>query len=322
MSHHGIFITGCPRSGTTLLQSILASHSQLYTAPETSFFSRIIPRLGINFSRPDAIVGDCEVDITRKDFEMMTGVDLPVEFSNEASGRTMREVFERLLACFNDAGKPMWVEKTTLHARHLPLIATYYPEMKVVNVIRDPVACVGSMARIRPTGLRDFRIRYLASLADFSRIWNDCVSMAMDYPDRDRIMHVRYEHLVESPTDTVQEICSFLGIRYEPGMLESFHESAQEIFSGEACPWQRQNLNKGISRDSLYAWRERLGAAKTWLIQRYTLRRAMELGYFAEDLGSNRLTLVLAWLQDQLLRLVAASRVELIFRKLLTGAGL
>ena len=319
MSHHGIFITGCPRSGTTLLQSILASHSLIYTAPETSFFSRIIPRLGVEFSRPEASVGSREIGIIRNDFHMMTGIELPADFAKDRDNLDIRSVFELLMASFNRDGKPMWVEKTTLHARNLPLIATFYPEMKVINVIRDPVACVGSMSHIRPTGFSDLRIRYLASLADFSRIWNDCVSMAMDFHGRDQILHVRYEDLVEKPVVTVEHICRFLGIEYESGMLESFHLSAKDIFSGEACPWQQKNLRSGVARDSLYSWRERLGASKSWLIQRYTLRRAMELGYFEEGLESNRFALLLAIIRDQLIRMIAASRIELIFRKLLTG---
>jgi hypothetical protein len=137
----------------------------------------------------------------------------------------------------------------------------------------------------------------------------------MEFPCKDQVMHVRYEGLVENPEETVREICGFLKVQFEPDMLESFHHAAKDIFSEAGCPWQKNNLSRGVSSASVYKWRNRLGPAKTWLIQRYTLRLATSLGYYQENMTSSRLLLLLAYVKDQIVRLISASRVEILVRK-------
>ena len=318
MNNRGIFIVGCPRSGTTLLQSILASHSMVFTAPETSFFSRIIPRLGIEYNDPDARVDSRCLKMVAADFRKMTGIVLPDSFMEEDTDTDIRSLFETLLRTFNTCDKPLWVEKTTLHARHLLAITRFYPEARIINLIRDPVACVASMSVIRPTSLSDFRIRYISSLHGFSALWDECVGTVLEYPRQDQVLHLHYETLVQRPQEMVTTICTFLGINYEEGMLETFHRSAVGIFSDTTCPWQKGNLVPGIRRESLYKWRSKLGPAKTWLIQRYVRRHAMMLGYFDENARSNTFSMILVFAADQIKRLLATIRIEVLIRRMLS----
>jgi len=322
MKNSGIFIVGCPRSGTTLLQSMLASHSELFSAPETSFFSRIIPRLGVEYGNPAAMIDRHCLETVAADFREMTGFELPAAFMEQDPGTDIRSLFENLLAVFNNDNKPCWVEKTTLHARHLLAIRRFYPEARIINLVRDPVSCVGSMSVIKPTSYADLRIRYISSLHDFATLWDACVGAALEFPHQEQILHIRYETLVEEPHESVASICKFLGIGYEEQMLESFHRSAAGIVSDTSCPWQKGNLAPGVSRESLYKWRHRLGPAKTWLIQKYVCRHAMMLGYFEEHGRGNAISLIIIYAADQIMRLLAASRIELPIRRLFSRVKL
>lgn len=319
MNNRGIFIVGCPRSGTTLLQSILASHSSIFSAPETSFFSRIIPRLGIEYGEPTAGIDRRCLELVAADFREMTGIELPPTFLEQDGAADVKTLFENLLGCFNTDNKPLWVEKTTLHARHLLAITRFYPEARIINLIRDPVACVGSMSAIRPTSPADLRIRYISSLHHFAGLWDSCVGAVLEFPYQERVLHLRYESLVERPAETVAAVCGFLGVGYEEGMLSSFHRTAAGIMSDDSCPWQKDNLAPGVSRESLYRWRRKLGPAKTWLIQRYVRRHAMMLGYFEDKARGSAISLPLVYLADQFMRLVTASRIELLIRRLFRG---
>ena len=319
MNHRGIFIVGCPRSGTTLLQTMLASHGALYSAPETSFFSRIIPRLGVEYSDPGARIDRRCVETVAADLREMTGIELPAGFMEQDPDTDIRTLFEHLMESFRVDGKSRWVEKTTLHARHLLAITRFYPEARIINLIRDPVACVGSMSAIRPTSPGDFRIRYLGSMHDFATLWDTCVGAVLEFPYQEQVLHLHYEALVERPRETLGAVCSFLDIAYEEKMLESFHDSAAGILSDTSCPWQKGNLVPGVSRESLYKWRRALGPAKTWLIQRYVRRHAMLLGYYEDKRRSNAFSLILVFAADQLMRLLAASRIELAIRRLFSG---
>ena len=318
MNNRGIFIIGCPRSGTTLLQSILASHSKIFTAPETSFFSRIIPRLGIEFSDPYAKIDSCCLETVATDFREMTGIELPACFMEQDTDTDIRSLFENLLGSFNTGNKPLWVEKTTHHARNLLAIKRFYPEARIINLIRDPVACVGSMSVIRPTSISDFRIRRISSLHNFAALWDECVGAVLEYPHQDQVLHLRYETLVVRPHETVATLCMFLGINYEEEMLESFHRSAAGIFSDTSCPWQKGNLAQGVNRESLHKWRRKLGSSKTWLIQKYVRRHAMMLGYFEENVCSNALSMILVFTADQFMRLLAVLRIEVLIRRMLS----
>ena len=318
MINTGIFITGCPRSGTTLLQSILSSHSTIFTAPETSFFSRIIPRLGVEYSEPDTLVDQHCLDIITESFREMTGIELPPVFTHADGETSIKSVFENLLAVYNPGGKTLWVEKTTLHARNLMAIRRFYPEASIINLIRDPVACVGSMSRIKPTSISDFRISYVSSLYAYASLWNDCVSLAMAYPCQHQVLHVHYESLVGDPDTAVNTICNFLDITYEEAMLESFHRSAAGIFSESSCPWQRRNLSPGISKEPVYKWRNRLSLAKIWLIQKYTCKYAMMLGYYEKKNNTSKINLLFALIKDQVRMLISASGIEMVLRRLIS----
>jgi hypothetical protein len=288
----------------------------LHSAPETSFFSRIIPRLGVDFGDPEMQVDEKCAGLARDDFQLMTGMDLPDDFVAVTSGTNARDLFERMLGCFNRDAKPMWVEKTTLHARHLMAIRRFYPEMKVINVIRDPVACVGSMSAIKPTSFDDLRIGYLSSLYGFSRLWNECIAAAFAFPYQDQVLHIRYESLVGDPEKTMRSVCGFLGIGYEQHMLETFHDSARDVLSSSSCPWQSGNLSAGIREEPVNRWRRRLGPAKIWLVQKYTLAWSQQLGYYEEIMKGSRIVFLLLLVSDQFVRLLSATRIEISFRKL------
>lgn len=274
--HTGVFIIGSPRSGTTLLQSIVASHSEYFSPPETSFFFRVIPLLGVRYSDPDCPVDEDAIAIIRQDFETMTGI----EGFELRAGLTAREVFESLVNAFNDGSKPKWVEKTTNHAQTMLAIARYYPEAKFLHIIRDPIDSVASMVSIRPNSLGDFRLSYFPSIRGHAKLWNGCISSAFAYPRQENVLHLFYEDLIRKPEATIDGVCGFLGIGFEAGMMDLFHRSADALFSKQSCPWQNNNLVPGFHGDSVHKWRGKIPMQDVWLIQKYTEYWARYLGYY------------------------------------------
>lgn len=316
MSHPGFFIVGAPRSGTTLLQAILASHPQLYSAPETSFFNRTIPELGSAFRNPEAMLIPDQVSRIEDDFRYMTGIELSLS-SEVRSGAPVRDVFEAMLQSFNNEGKDFWVEKTTNHARAMMLIRRFYPAAKFIHLIRDPVDSVGSMIRIRPTGLLDFRIRYVSPITGFARVWQKCVNGALQYPDQDNVHHLFYEDLVADPAMNVRAVCDFLGVDFSETMLSGFERETDNLLSIDRCPWQQENTRSGFHTETAGKARRELAAGDVWLIQRVVKELASTLGYYDVSLRAPFLGRIRTLSFEFLRYCVYVSSLELPLRRLL-----
>lgn len=315
MSTQGLFIVGAPRSGTTLLQTILARHADLYSAPETSFFNRIVPALGVAYRDPNARLTSVQLEFIEDDFRYMTGLEIPLE-ERLGDGTTVRDAFEAMLESFNDDGKPQWIEKTTNHARAMMLIHAFYPDAKFIHLIRDPVDSVGSMIRIRPTDVMDFRIRYVSPITGFARVWQKCVNGAFQYPYQDNVRHVFYESLLANPAAEVEAICGFLGVAFSEDMLSGFEREADKLLSVERCPWQRGNLEPGFKQQNVGKARRELSSGDVWLIQRAVKELATTCGYYVTS-ASGSLPSRVSSLALELLRYgVYVSSLELPLRRL------
>lgn len=311
---NGVFIVGSPRSGTTLLQSIVASHSEYFSPPETSFFDRIIPRMGVRFSDPACKLDSESAKIILHDFELMTGKDSGIDLDVQHD-ITVKDAFESLLSNFNPENKPKWVEKTTNHAACMLAIRRFYPHAKFIHVIRDPVDSVASMAHLKPTAISDYRISYFTSYLGAARLWKKCVSLALLYPDQENVQHIFFEDLVRNPETVVKSLCKFLQLPYEDSMLNSFHHTASTLFSIQSCPWQKQNLSSGFNENSVHKWRNQLSQYDLWLIQMYVRKWAHYLGYFDECRASSRLMKAFILLKDLGKVFMMATRVEMVIRK-------
>src|SRR5262249_28338226 len=108
-----VFVVGCPRSGTTLVQCILSASSHAFSLPETHFFSEVAPDL---LGRPDLSALDEfieQVEAHRPDTD---------------TARTLRAV-----------------EKTPRHVLHLDTIDACFPDALFINVVRDPIDVASSL---------------------------------------------------------------------------------------------------------------------------------------------------------------------------------
>lgn len=316
----GVFIVGSPRSGTTLLQSILASHSEYFSAPETSFFSRIIPSLGIAYSNPTHSITKCDARAIEADFKLMTGIDIEIA-SSLSSEQQIRRTFEKVLQCFNANEKKNWIEKTTLHAISMLAIRRFYANAKFIHIIRDPVDAVSSMVNMRPTSVSDSRIGYISSYRAQANLWKLCVLSALQYPDQENVIHIFYEDLVLHPDTELKRICDFLNVSVEPGMLESFHQTAQNLLSEEHCPWQKQNLRPGIAPDAVHKWRRKTSQYNIWLIQLYTKSLSKYLGYYEDTKTNSKALKLIFYVTDQIRWTVVLSGIESKIRKVLGAFG-
>ena len=207
-----IFIIGAPRSGTTLLQRMLGSHSQIYTHPEPHLLT------------PLAYLGYYDT-VERAPFDHVNAAQAFKEFAQELP-RGEADYLDALRAYANTlygrvlapSGRAYFLDKTPAYALVLPFIARLYPQAHYLVITRHPLAIRHSVAHSFFAG--DYQAadvanpilrRYVPAIADFLR------RPTAAAPAR---VHVRYEDLVAEPAVQMRRLLGHIGLPFEAQTLE------------------------------------------------------------------------------------------------------
>lgn len=225
-----LFLVGCPRSGTTLLQSLLAAHSQVVSFPESKFFQYLVPeyepkryRIGLASRRLRPMLERFFQEIGYPEMERrLPRVPLFM-------GQYTR-LFIKLLNDITQAqGKGLWLEKTPEHLHYLDYIEKFVPSARIIHIVRngaDVVASVYEMTQKYPDSWWGKTYTDLDCCIDQ---WMQKLEISRRYLAKPNHSLVRYERLVENPRQVLQELCQFLEIEFEESMLHKYGGVAQGL---------------------------------------------------------------------------------------------
>ena len=222
-----VFVVGLPRSGSTLVEQILASHSQIEGTMEL----------------PDMIA------VAR---EALTTADDKV-YPN-ALAKLAREDFlalgERYIArthVYRRRSTPFFIDKMPDNFIHTGLIHLILPNARIVDVRRHPLAC----------GLSVFRQNFAAGqtfsygLADIGHYYADYVRLMahMDSVLPGRVHRVAYEQLVADPEGVTRRLLDHIGVPFEPTCLR-FYDNPRAVRTASA-----EQVRRPIFADGLDSWK-------------------------------------------------------------------
>ncbi len=252
-----IFVVGVARSGTTLLSSMLSSHSRLDCGPESRFFAR--------YRHLDA-------DARRRILEPATwprpAVDFIASLRNqghpitELFGLTLQEIgtflgdrqpsttamLESLTELHAQrAGAARWVEKTPRHLLMTDTLRAGWPDAYIVRIVRDPRDVALSLARM--PFAKDSVVGNLVRVDEDDRISRERLEQDP------RAMTLRYEDLVTEPVKELRRVCEFIGEVYEPAMLDS-RESGTDVAAEHE--WWKESVAGPVNTSSVGRWREEM----------------------------------------------------------------
>ena len=224
-----VFLVGCARSGTTLLQSLLATQPAIASFPESRFFLETVQtasdrqrvRWGI---RPAAIQRQLQT------FAEQIGYDqqhwrLP-RYSPWLKDYVV--AFVRLLDTATLAQrKTIWLEKTPGHIRYVDLIEYYIPDAKFIHIVRNGADVVASLYAV----VNDYPTRWRERLTIEQCIdrWRYAVQLTMRYLAKPNHFLVRYESLVTNPPAIIQQICRFINTPFQPDLLQAYAQQADAL---------------------------------------------------------------------------------------------
>jgi omega-hydroxy-beta-dihydromenaquinone-9 sulfotransferase len=299
-----IFVVGNSRSGTTLMARILGRHPAVFTLEELHFFEELwSPNYDYtNFNRKDALqLASRLLNIQRNGYLTQKN---PPEFLQEAEkiiGNLPEELSPPLI--FSDVlnyethlhHKTIPCEHTPRNVLYIGEILNFYPQARIIKIIRDPRDVLLSQKRRwkRPflsqkipkkQGIR-YWVNYHA--ITISKLWNANVRTADRFEGDPRVYSLRFEDLIREPESTVEKICSFLGISYDDQMLE-----VPRIGSSSERDQPEQT---GISQDRVERWRQGgLTATEIFICQKINQDLMEKHGYKLETIVPNPLLLILS----------------------------
>jgi len=297
-----IFVVGVSRSGTTLMRNVLNSHSRIAIAPENHYLGHLLPGAGYRrlFRQDgdladDAAIGRIVARIYSEAFQRDDRIrpvspywrwvkrHVPPEELEArllAAPRTEQGQFDAFLRAFADArGATVIGEKTPAHVAFADTLMDWYPGARVVHMIRDPRGVYVSELRRRLETPTAIPYRWLNRLPLVFRAfvllqttwaWAGAVRwhrrLRRRYPGSYRL--VRFRDLVQQPEVTIRELCAFLGVGFEPAMLE------QEVTSRGVTLG-----TSGFDATAADRWRDSISTREAAWIGRLLGRRLDEMGY-------------------------------------------
>lgn len=243
-----IVIGGCGRSGTTLLRTILSRHQEIACGEESTVFLRRI-------SSPEHI-------------GWRYGID-PDEISEMMRrSRSQAEFIVRFEAtCLERSGKTIWAEKTPENVRRFGFIRRNFPAARLVHVIRDGRDVVCSLRRQRWFKVPETERSTMAAVEYAIDYWMERVEAGIRFRGDPLYHEIRYEDLIDDPTETLQALFDALGLDWEPSLLVA-------PGTEDDAPHQRP-----IYAFAVEQWRTELSPAEIALIERKAGPLLRSLGY-------------------------------------------
>ena len=224
-----IFIVGLPRAGSTLLEQILASHSQVDGTLELQNILALVRKLegrtkeGEPSRYPGVLTTLSDVDLTG--------------FGEQYIADTQ----------FLRARAPFFTDKMPNNFRHLGLIRLILPHAKIIDARRDAMDCCFSGFKQLFAEGQEFTY----SLEDVGTYYRDYVSL-MDHWDKvlpGWILRVQHEDVVDDLEGQVRRLLEFCGLPFEDACVE-FHRNERAVRTASS-----EQVRQPIYRSSLAQWR-------------------------------------------------------------------
>lgn len=218
-----VVVLGVSRSGTTLLKQMLDRHPALAIPTESYFLPQLWDRHGERPER-DAFLADLERLPRLRDW----GVGAADVARHLPAGADFARSIQAVYRAYAEArGKSRFGDKTPSYMQRLDVLERAFPGALYVHLVRDGRdAALSFMAMTRKPRLNLARPRGLAA---FAAQWRREVEAARRFGRTvagGRYLELRYEDLVADPEARLREVCDFLGLEFDPAMLE-YHREAE-----------------------------------------------------------------------------------------------
>ena len=246
-----VVIVGVGRSGTSLLQSMLGSHSAIYSIPETSFFRRNVCSFKNTLRREysEAEMASVLNSDTRLPRLNVNIEDIFPEKNQLKESRSISylEVYQNILSYKRKVnGARLVCDKDPKLIEFLPVLKVI-EGCKVVLIIRDPRDILLSKKNAEWSKNRPVLLTILIGFIQM-KLASSYIAL-----EKDSSPHiVIYEHLLKDTGSVLNALTNFLDLDYEPGMLE-FGAHSKDLVSADEYSWKKETLGP-LLRENVNKW--------------------------------------------------------------------
>jgi hypothetical protein len=225
-----IFIVGMPRSGSTLLEQILSSHSHVEGTTE-------LPEI-ISLARE--LRAQADADDVGTYAEVLAGM-------SPSALRELGESYLERTRVHRKTDRPHFIDKMPNNFLHLALIALALPNARIVDARRHPMAC--GFSNFKQHYARGQRFSY--DLVDMGRFYRDYVRLMAHFDEAlpGRVHRVIYERLVADTETEVRRLLDFCGLPYEESCLR-FYDNERAVRTASS-----EQVRQPIYREGIDHWR-------------------------------------------------------------------
>ncbi|MFC1710674.1 sulfotransferase [Nanoarchaeota archaeon] len=257
-----LFVGGCPRGGTSLLQNMLKTIEGI-NGPyiETCLFQDI---------KRSEVVKEA-FDIDKRDF---------LELYSKSKGEVVL-LSELILKKYQKEKKiKLTVLKAPKYILFVEDIFRYFPDSKFINVIRD--------GRDTTISMEKFFLRQLGEKYPFSynvKTWVVSINQGKKFRKlKDKYLEVRYEDIIQDPHKMLSKIARFLG-RKAPTkkQVSNYYKKLNISKISKFSISHSVQLSKPVYKKSMGRWKKEMSKEQKAIFKKYANRELKELGY----VGSN-----------------------------------
>lgn len=248
LNERPVFVVGYPRSGTTLIQSLISTQKNIVSFPETHFFNycakEFLPHLQLYPDEVNTIVQRVEdkmgfnVCPEKLDF-LLRVADRGEIYKKNVFDFVIRQSILNFSRDKIVSGRELtWVEKTPGHAKYLNEIFSLYPQAKVIVMIREPSKAIISRKLKIPSDSHK-SIKGLAK--SWSRLYENVYHIKNQ--KKDNLIIVRLEDLLSDKRGSLLGLFHFLCLDCNEKRFESFGAEAKRLITNNE-PW-KSDVQKG-----------------------------------------------------------------------------
>lgn len=256
-----VFVISLPRSGSTLLQKMLAVSPKVATVAEPWICLPLA-----QMTEKTGMVAEYWHATCQQAIEDLAG-ELPggmAEF-RKLTGNYVQSIYDRIAG---DSGAAVFMDKTPRYYLIVPFLAEAFPDAKFIFLFRNPVEVLASI--LRTWHHNRFGPRFMGNYVDIVRGPRD---MANGYRMvESRAMAVNYQKLVSDTETTVREVCEYLEVPFEEDMLTKYRDVE---FSGRMGDPVGVQSYGSVSTASLDKWKSFI---RNPVRKRYVLNYLRDLG--------------------------------------------
>jgi hypothetical protein len=219
-----IFIVGMPRSGSTLIEQILASHSVVQATDELPYIERIALAL-----------------------EKKGGLDKQLAQMSENERLQLAQEYKEQAMQYVDDNCKVVLDKNPNNFLHIGLIKKLFPQAKIINIVRNPFDNALSVYKQYFSYGHD----YSYSLGTIALYWEEYLRLMRFWNSTfpKGILNISYEYMTKSPEDAIRQLISYCGLNFETDCL-TFYRSKRAVLTPSV-----NQVKKPINNNSVNSWK-------------------------------------------------------------------